>query len=124
MHPVLFPPVPLSCHEAEQRVHALLHARGYRLQRTFELDRAREDGRSHVHCPHHGADHCSCRLVSVLVYAEARLIGVLVLHGHDHRARLRWNPAAPDAVRVERLLRSWTRAWRAPRGCGGEGLCP
>ncbi len=122
MNPILFPPVPLSCHEAEQRLAALLQARGYHLQRAFDLDRAAADAPT-VRCPHHGTARCTCRLVTLLVYANARLMGVLVLHGHDRRARLRWNPVARDAAGVERLLRSWARAFRRP-ACRGDGPCP
>ncbi len=114
MNPVLSVPIALSCHEVERRLRARLAEHGYRVQPSFDLDRAcaAEDDPAGV-CPHHGTARCTCRLVTLLVYRGPRLVGVLVLHGHDQHARVRWSPVAAEARAMGDLLRRWLRGWQA-----------
>ena len=58
-----------------------LLAHGFQVERTFDLQAARQ---THVDCacPYHGTKHCTCQMVIVMVHFEMHLV-TIVAHGQD-----------------------------------------
>lgn len=68
------------------RIINMLSARGLQVERSFDLQTARQAHRG-CPCPHHGSDECSCQIVFLLVYGEDLHPATLVAHGRDGRTR-------------------------------------
>ena len=74
-----------SCEEALEWIRERLLQAGLRLMQTFDLQAVR-GALGAPPCPHHGSEGCDCRIVVMLVYAEAGDPVTLILHGNDGHA--------------------------------------
>jgi len=64
-----------------------LTARGYQVERTFDLHAARMS-QEDCPCPYHGTTDCSCQMVVLLVHDRDTQPGTIVVHGHDEQTSL------------------------------------
>jgi len=64
-----------------------LMARGFQIERTFDLHAAR---RAQVDClcPYHGTSDCTCQMVVLLVHRQRAQPVTIVVHGHDGQTSL------------------------------------
>lgn len=71
-----------------------LEARGYQVERSFDL-------RSALHfadtcsCPHHGTEHCTCEYVVLFVYEDWSSAPPLIIMAHG-RGEMTWVSIRPS----------------------------
>ncbi len=64
----------------------LLSASGFQVERTFDLQAARQ-AHADCPCPHHGTKSCACQMIVLIVHSEDQLT-TIVAHGQDKRTSL------------------------------------
>lgn len=72
-----------------------LTAAGLRVVRSFDLQSACASFTDNT-CPHHGASHCDCQLVVLLVYGAEVTPASLILHNHRDKTEIQLDEA-PEA---------------------------
>ncbi|MGB7876889.1 MAG: hypothetical protein WBL25_21100, partial [Anaerolineales bacterium] len=65
----------------------LLMARGFQVERTFDLHAARV-AQVDCLCPYHGTNDCTCQMVVLLVHSQKAQPVTIVAHGHDSQTSL------------------------------------
>jgi hypothetical protein len=67
-----------------------LASRGFEQRETFNLQQARRALRAGetVHCPHHGADVCTCQYLVLRVGRPGQNGSTIVMHGNDRVTRV------------------------------------
>jgi hypothetical protein len=63
-----------------------LLARGFQVEKTFDLQAARR-AYADCPCPYHGTGDCSCQITVLIVHSNAQCATVVV-HGRDERVTL------------------------------------
>jgi len=64
-----------------------LMARGFQVERTFDLHAARM-AQVDCLCPYHGTNDCTCQMVVLLVHRQEAQPVTIVAHGHDGQTSL------------------------------------
>jgi len=64
-----------------------LKARGFQIERTFDLHAARMS-QVDCPCPYHGTSDCTCQMVVLLVHKLKEQPVTIVVHGHDGQTSL------------------------------------
>lgn len=64
-----------------------LMARGFQVERTFDLHAARMS-QVDCPCPYHGTGNCTCQMVVLLVHRPKAQPVTVVVHGHDDQTSL------------------------------------
>ena len=64
-----------------------LMARGFQVERTFDLHAARML-QVDCPCPYHGTEECNCQMIVLLVRNQRTQPVTIVLHGHDGQTSL------------------------------------
>lgn len=64
-----------------------LMARGFQVERTFDLHAARMT-QLDCPCPYHGTSDCTCQMVVLLVRSPKIQPVTIVVHGHDDQTSL------------------------------------
>lgn len=92
--------VPGDCEIVSRLLTKNLERAGYRVVRSFDLQRARAV-HSISECPHHGAIECDCQMVVLLVYLPNGDPHTITAHGRDGITHLDWHedfPAEDEAA--------------------------
>ena len=81
----------LTLHQSTEtlvaRIMQRLKARGFQVERTFDLHAARMS-QANCPCPNHGTNDCTCQMVVLLVHGQKPQPVTLVVHGHDDQTCL------------------------------------
>ncbi len=96
--------IPLSCDEAVERISHAFQAAGYQVERSFDLQSARQALRvpESCPCPHHGTAQCSCQYVVLLVSLDGPPVS-LSAHGQEHHTVLAFEGSAAGHPAVKHL---------------------
>ena len=81
----------LTLHQATEKTIAWtiqrLAARGFQVERTFDLQAARMS-QVDCPCPYHGTNDCTCQMIVLLVHSQKTQPVTVVVHGHDNQTHL------------------------------------
>jgi hypothetical protein len=82
-----------------------LQARGFQVERTFNLRAARMD-HANCPCPYHGTTECTCQMVVLLIHGIDQQLATLIVHGNDNQTCLSLVESAnqPDGAKIIELL--------------------
>lgn len=96
---------PLACNEAVNRISNALRRDGFQVERSFDLQSARNALRApqECACPHHGTAECSCQYVVLLVQRGAGPPVSLIAHGREGQTAFTVEPSG-DRDQFERRL--------------------
>lgn len=82
-----------------------LKARGFLVERTFDLHAARME-HTNCPCPHHGTTKCNCQMVVLLIHGMDQQLVTLIVHGNDNQTCLSLVESAnqPDGAKIMEAL--------------------
>lgn len=97
---------PLSCNEAVRRISGVLSRDGFQVQRSFDLQSARQALRApqECACPHHGTTECSCQYVVLLVRRGDSPPVSVIAHGQGGQTTFTVEPPGGRVAFEQRLL--------------------
>jgi hypothetical protein len=85
---------------AVTRAMSQLQARGFQVERTFDLHAARME-HANCPCPHHGTIDCTCQMVVLLIHGIDQQLVTLIIHGNDNQTCLSLVESANQTERAK-----------------------